>query len=106
MQLRVLSGLHAYPELFKTTPIYLCGNEPWFTIRKGLEAYHAGKVDMQGLLRGMRLKYGNEYFHSLIAVLENSLSVPRKRWAETQVRQLKAMAKRLHSKKQEDRRAA
>jgi hypothetical protein len=54
----------------------------------------------------MRLKYGNEYFHSLIAVLENSLSVPRKRWAETQVRQLKAMAKRLHSKKQEDRRAA
>ena len=105
MQLRALSGMHRYPEMFKTTPVYLCGDEPWLTIRKALEAYHSGKTDMLGLLRGMDAKYGQAHFDALLSVLENSMAVPRKRWVETQVRQLKAMAVRAHGK-QEVRRAA
>lgn len=100
MQLRVLSGLHRYPELFKTTPAYLCGDEPWLTVRKALVAHHAGKVGLTGMLRGMLDKYGQEHFDALIAVLENAMAVPRQRWAETQVRILKAEAMRRHGKAQ------
>lgn len=101
MQLRVLSGLNRYPEMFKTTPVYLCGDEPWFTVRKALEAYHDGKTDMLGLLRGMDSKYGPEHFDALLSVLENSMAVPGKRWVATQVRQLKAVAKMMHGRREE-----
>lgn len=106
MQLRVLSGLHRYPELIKSTPAYLCGDEPWLTVRKALVAHHAGKVGLAGMLRGMLDKYGWEHFDALLSVLENAMAVPCKRWAETQVRILKAEAVKRHGRAQEIRHAA
>jgi len=91
MQLRVLSGMHMYPELFKTTPQYLTGDEPWHTVRRALEALHAGKVDSEGVFEGMRKKYGQDYVDALCSVIENAASVPRKRWAETQIRRYNEM---------------
>lgn len=104
MQLRVLSGLHRYPELFESTPRYLCGDEPWLTVRRALEVYHAGKVDRFQLLQGMLGKYGWEYFEALLMVMENAEAVPRKRWAETQIRLFREAIEREYAR--ENRHAA
>ncbi|BCS86836.1 hypothetical protein [Pseudodesulfovibrio sediminis] len=88
LQFRALSGMQRYPELFKTTPVYLCGQEPWLTIRKALEAYQGGKVGHKSLLRGMLAKYGEVYFDELLRVLENAEAVPCKNWALTQIARL------------------
>lgn len=104
MQLRVLSGLHRYPELFDSTPAYLCGDEPWLTVRKALEAYHAGKVGTMQLLQGMLKKYGWIHFEALLDVLDNSEAVPRKSWAETQIRIFRESLERAYAR--EDRNAA
>lgn len=104
MQLRILSGLHRYPELFESTPRYLCGDEPWLTVRKALEAYHAGKVDMMQLLQGMLKKYGWNHLVALLDVLDNSESVPRKSWAYTQIRIFRESLERAYAR--ENRNAA
>lgn len=97
MQLRVLSGLHRYPELMETTPVYLAGDEPWLTIRRALEAFHQGRVDLEGLLRGMLEKYGWLYFEELTRVLENAEAVPSKRWAENQIQFFKEAIERSYA---------
>jgi len=99
LQLRALSGMHMYPELFQSTPVYITGQEPWMTIRRALEAYHSGKVKEYDLLRGMVLKYGDDTFLALIAVIENAASVPRKRWAETQIRILTSVITEKHKER-------
>lgn len=85
-QFRVLSGMWAFPELFRTTPQYLTGDEPYLTIRRALEAYHAEEIEGYELLMGMFHKYGDPHFTELIRVLENALAVPCKRWAESQIK--------------------
>lgn len=100
MQLRVLSGLHRYPELLKSTPQYLTGDEPWATIRRALEAYHADKVGGHELLMGMLNKYGDDHFLELVRVLKNALAVPCKRWAETQIRVFSRMIQQDYEREQ------
>lgn len=88
LQLRTLTGLYCFPELMGKTPVYLTGDEPWFTIRKALEAFHRGEVSRLGMMRGMWGKYGAWHFWNLLGVLENAEAVNSKRWAEAQIRQL------------------
>ena len=86
MQLRVLAGMWAYPELFRTVPQYLAGDQPWLTIRKALEAFLEGRVSGERLVVGMKHKYGQGYVVELSRVFENAKAVPCREWAETQVR--------------------
>jgi len=88
LQLRALSGMHRHPSLFKDTPQYLFGVEPWLTVRNALVAYHDGQVGFEALLRGMLTKYGMLYFDALIDVIDNAQAVPGKGWANTQIRHL------------------
>jgi len=102
MQLRVLSGMHMFPELFKATPIYLTADEPWCTVRKALEAWHMGKVGCEVMFDGMRRKYGQGYVVALSAVIKTAASVPRKRWAETQIRNYDRMISQEYEQEHDD----
>ncbi|SOB60617.1 protein of unknown function [Pseudodesulfovibrio profundus] len=88
LQHRTLAGFARFPELMDATPQFITGDEPWHTIRRGLEAWHRGECSRLELMRGMWGKYGAWQFWSLLGVLEDAETVPGKRWAETQIQRL------------------